>query len=349
MQTKDLPVLSGQTYRIESELGSGGGGVVYKAWHTRLQKHVVIKELKSGSAADVETQRNEVEALKNVKSAYLPQVFDFLIENGRVFTVMEFVEGESLDRLLERGRKFSQPQIVKWYGQLASALEVIHRQNVAHRDIKPANIMLLSNGDVCLIDFNAALVGGNDVRLISRSLGYASPEQYDIYERYRNTYRASMHLGSSSVNAAPPGGATTQKTAPAALPAIDGIDWKLSDIYSLGATMYHLLSGRHPPERASETVPISKVGHFGEGIVFVVEQSMRLQPGERFPSAAALSEAVRNIHKFDTRWKVSQSKKIAAAVILPLVLALFTGTALFGNRVMAQEKEERYYAAVHDI
>ena len=78
-----FPTLSDPAYRIESELGSGGGGVVYKAWHTRLQKHVVIKELKRGSDNDIVTQRNEVEALKNVKSAYLPQVYDFIAETAK--------------------------------------------------------------------------------------------------------------------------------------------------------------------------------------------------------------------------------------------------------------------------
>lgn len=370
-------ILSDTTYRIESELGSGGGGVVYKAWHTRLQKYVVIKELKRGSENDLETQRNEVEALKNVKSAYLPQVLDFITENDRVFTVMEFVEGESLDKLLERGVRFTQPQVVKWYGQLVSALEVIHNKNIAHRDIKPANIMLLPNGDVCLIDFNAALVKGNDVRLVSRSLGYASPEQYDIYERFRNRYNAPIHFGSSSINVQAYDGTQTellndngkteiigndsqltevlsessnpQKTELITPKATDGIDWKRSDIYSLGATMYHLLTGIHPPERAKEIVPASTAGYFSEGIVYVIEQSMRIEPAERFESSAILADAVRNIHKHDTRWKISQTKMIASAIILPLAFAIFAGTALFGRNVMAQEKEERYYAAVYGV
>ncbi|MDR0273221.1 MAG: serine/threonine protein kinase, partial [Clostridiales bacterium] len=257
------PVLSDPTYRIESELGSGGGGVVYKAWHTRLQKHVVIKELKSGSQHDIETQRNEVEALKNVKSAYLPQVFDFLTEGNRIYTVMEFIRGESLDKFLERGQKFSQTQVVKWYGQLVSALEAIHGQGVCHRDIKPANIMLMPDGDVCLIDFNAALVSGNDVRMISRSLGYASPEQYEIYEHFRRTRSASpinLSMGTEtelldddktefiSENAADD---NTEYISP---PKAFGLDWKRSDIYSLGATMYHLVSGKYPSERAAEVV-----------------------------------------------------------------------------------------------
>ena len=377
MPPTTLPTLSDPTYRIESEIGSGGGGVVYKAWHTRLQKHVVIKELKRGSENDVSTQRNEVEALKNVKSAHLPQVYDFLAEGERIFTVIEFVEGESFDKLLERGQKFTQPQVVKWYVQLTSALEAIHKQNVCHRDIKPANIMLTPTGDVCLIDFNAALVSGNDVRLISRSLGYASPEQYEIYERFKNKHDAPINYGSSSVNARPIDGATTEllthgdetefvddeswltellsesedasKAEFIEPSATDGIDWKRSDIYSLGATMYHLLSGKRPSIRAAEVVNISKLGRFSEGIVYVIEQSMQINPSERFASVGILSDAVRNIHKHDARWKISQSKKIMAAVLLPLLLALFAATALFGFNTMAQEKEERYYAAVYDI
>jgi serine/threonine-protein kinase len=184
--------------------------------------------------------------------------------------------------------------------------------------------MLLPSGDVCLIDFNVALVSGNDVRLISRSLGYASPEQYEIYERYKNRNNAPIH-------------------------STDGTDWKRSDIYSLGATVYHLLTGTHPPERAKELVPVSKLGHFSEGMIYVIEQSMRFAPAERFASAAILCDAVKNIHKHDSRWKISQSKKIAAAIILPLAFALFAGTALFGRSVMAQEKEERYYDAVYNI
>lgn len=363
-------------YKIEGELGSGGGGVVYKAWHTHLQKYVVIKELKRGTKDNVETQRNEVEALKNVKSIYLPQVLDFFVENDRVYTVMEFIDGTSLDKLLAKNYHFAQQQVVKWYAQLAAALEVIHKQNIAHRDIKPANIMLLPDGNVCLIDFNAALVGESDVRLISRSLGYASPEQYQIYENYKNKAHAPVKLNTISTNSSTSGFKTqthddrtelvdnektelvdsqliqpgysdgTEILAPR---TFEEIDWKLSDIYSLGATMYHLLTGIRPAERAAETPKLSSVGEFDEGLTYIIESSMTLNPRGRINSAESLSYAIRNIYKYDKRWKILQGKQLAASVILPLALAGCLIISAVGFNKMGQEKEELFYSTVLSI
>jgi len=311
--------------RIELELGSGGSSAVYKAWHMRLRKHVVVKELRHSEENDAQSRRNEVEALKNVKCAYVPQVIDFHAGGGSSCTVMEFVEGESFDKLLGCGWRFTQSQVIKWYGQLASALEAIHRKEVCHRDIKPANIMLTPSGDVCLIDFNAALVKGNETRLLSRSLGYASPEQYEIFQscmeagnaRVSDINQNNGEPGCDSVEPSaleadfktellpadePPGSASlASRLAPFAKEGWrEGqggiIDWKRSDIYSLGATMYHLLTGKRPQERAEWIVPVAQQGRYCKGIAEVIERSLRIDPSERFASAAELAEAIKSIY-----------------------------------------------------
>ena len=311
----------GRSLRIESEIGSGGSGSVYKAWHKRLQKYVVVKEHKHLIKKGPDIRRNELEALKNVKCAYLPQVFDFIAAGKRSYTVMEYIDGESFDRLLKRGKKHNQLQVIKWYGQLASALISIHMQDVCHRDIKPSNVMLTLSGDVCLIDFNAALVRGGNARFTSRSPGYASPEQYDLYERMENSpatrgRRCCSASGSRkrddaetqmldgcsitdfAVGGAPQADVQTEEdgrrtSLTKELPTMNNIDWKLSDIYSLGATMYHILTGVQPPGRPPGTVALTGRGAYDEGLAYTIEKSMQIKPSDRFASAAVLADIIR--------------------------------------------------------
>ena len=349
------------TIRIESQLGFGGSGAVYKAWHKRLRKFVVVKEVKHSADGDIEARRNEVEALKNVKSAFLPQVFDFLAKGDYSYTLMEFVEGESFDKLLERGQKFTEAQVVKWYAQLSSALEAIHRKNVFHRDIKPANIMLSTSGDVYLIDFNAALVGGSCTRIVSRSLGYASPEQYELFMRVE-TERCALDRQSRSAKLLrescnndvetqlvdydnitelvedvnpPPSINVAQHHSSAnsslcylksgiAGQASSNIDWKRSDIYSLGATMYHLLTGKRPSEMA-KNVAILKRGRFSKSVVRIIERSMQCSPTERYASATHLGQALSEIYKQDAQRASSKKKKIAAILAIAAI-ALIIGS-----------------------
>jgi len=271
---------------VETELGSGGSGYVYKAWHKRLRKQVVIKEYIYSSSGAIEMRRNEVEALKNIKNMHLPQVYDFFIETGRSFSILEYIEGESFDKLLAGGKKFAKPQINRWYCQLASALEAIHRKAICHRDIKPANIMLMPGEDVCLIDFDAAHVSGNSTKVISRSLGYASPEQYKYFQLCEKMYAGKTAEKENKYN-------ETELMVDEC--AAYAIDWKLSDIYSLGATMYHLLTGNRPPVRASDTVEISVPADSSGGLAKIIERSMRINPNKRFSSAEELRECLNRI------------------------------------------------------
>ena len=207
-----------ETYEILGYLGSGSGGVIYKAYHKRLQKEVVLKKIKRKSR-DARINRNEVDILKNLNHMYLPQVVDFFEENGEIYTAMSFIPGRSLKELMEERRQFSQRQLIRWAMQLCSALNYLHTQTppIIHGDIKPANIMVTPRGDVCLIDFNVSFaVNGNTV--LGYTEGYASPEQYIIALDSREGRE---------------------------LPQYRVIDEK-SDIYSLGITMYEMVTGHVP-------------------------------------------------------------------------------------------------------
>ncbi len=167
------------TYRIIREYSSGGGGVVYLAYHTRLEKNVIVKKIKS-EVKDKLHIRAEADLLKNLHHTYLPQVYDFIIENGEIYTVMEFIEGETLQKKLEAGVKFRQSDIVKYGTQLAEVVKYLHSRKPAiiHRDIAPDNIIITPNGDICLIDFNVSFSADEEKGPRAHKDGYSPPELY---------------------------------------------------------------------------------------------------------------------------------------------------------------------------
>lgn len=179
-----MPKVIASTYEIIREIGSGGGGIVYLARHLRLGKWVVLKADKRTLTVRPELLRREVDALKNLSHTYIPQVYDFIQEDGVVYTVMDYIEGESLDKPLARGERFHQAQVIEWGCEILEALCYLHSRppnGILHADIKPANVMLTPQGDIRLIDFNIALALGEDGAVrVGFSRGYASPEHYGV-------------------------------------------------------------------------------------------------------------------------------------------------------------------------
>ncbi len=177
-----MSVLLDNTYEILQQIGAGGGGLVYLGRHKRLDKLVVLKEDKRSVHTPEASLRREVDSLKNLSHQYIPQVYDFFVENDKTYTVMDYIDGKSFDVILKSGETFTQAQVVKWSKQLLESLHYLHTQKpkgILHADIKPANIMLTPHGDIRLIDFNIALVLGADGAVaVGRSFGYASPEHY---------------------------------------------------------------------------------------------------------------------------------------------------------------------------
>ena len=333
------------TYVLEQEIGSGGGGVVYLGKHLRLQKEVVLKADKRRLSAKPEVLRREVDALKNLRHAYIPQVYDFVEENGVVYTVMDYIPGESLDKPLKRGQRFSQPQVIQWACQLLEALVYLHSQpphGILHSDIKPANIMITPEGNVCLIDFNIALALGEEGAVrVGFSRGYASPEHYGVdYRAAAETQRPEAEAATvveretagTIVNSSESSGNGNGKK-----PIL--LDVR-SDIYSLGATLYHVLSGVKPQQQAEAVVPLD-AEQFSPAVIAIIQKAMAPNPAERYQTAEEMLQAFRHLYETDPRVRRRRRSMGIMATVVVLLLTISSASAFVGLRRMEQRQPWR--------
>lgn len=371
----------GSTYEIIGKLGAGGGGNVYLAWHLRLKKKVVLKIDKRRLSTRQDFLRREVDILKELNHPYIPKVYDFFVEGEAVYTVIEYIEGESLDKALKRGERFSQAQVVRWAVQLLDALSYLHSpvhgtppKGYVHSDIKPANLMRTQDGNICLIDFNIALALGEE-GVIGCSVGYASPEHYgfDFSFQYggedgsqtdgreergysgrseeeeeeddavtltmmgsdgaSGMQGASGIHGLSSVwNASDISGSSGMAGKRLVTPDVR------SDIYSVGATLYHLLGGVRPSKNAADVVPLSDKT-VNPQIIRIIARAMRPNPGFRYQTADEMKQAFLDLRKDDPRMCRWRKLRRAAAIVFPAVFLMGGITAFAGlKRMQSMEK-----------
>lgn len=310
------------TYQIIGIIGSGGCGDVYKAYHKNLKKYVVLKKIRTG-VRNLMNSRREADVLKNLRHSCIPQVLDFLEINGEVYTVMDFIPGNTFRQYLDAGNVFPEKSVIKWAKQICSTLCYMHGQNPAiiHGDLKPANIMLMPDGNICLIDFNiSAILDGSQAWVTGYTNGYAPPEQIEAlrFNQRERDYRL----------------------------------WKKSDprsdIYSLGATLYHLISGYKPMRDQQGHVRDIRETGARINIVFasIIMKCLEPDPNRRYQTANELLDELTNIHQKDRRYKELAVKQKVAYGVTAGCMLLCAGIALTGYLRLGNDKLKSYNALV---
>ncbi len=321
------------TYQIIEKIGSGGGGNVYLAIHLRLNKKVVLKADKRKITTKSELLRREVDTLKDLSHSNIPQVYDYFVEDDTVYTVMDYIEGESLDRPLKRGERFEQPQVIKWGRQLLAALAYLHSpihgdppRGYVHSDIKPANMMRTPQNNLCLIDFNIALALGEE-NVVGCSPGYASPEHYGI--DYSSFTGETISRDDETVTLLDETQTLTRLGEHSESVVKKIVPDVRSDIYSVGATLYHLLSGKKPERNAVDVIPLSEK-EFSPLLVRIITKAMMPNPDMRYQTADEMLHDLNSLHHNDPRViKLGRQKNIAA-IVLSVILAIGVFTAFVG-------------------
>lgn len=331
----------------DRELGSGGGGVVYLGTHTRLNKKVVLKADRRTLKTNMESLRREVDLLKNLSHRYIPQVYDFVQENGVVYTVMDYIEGESLDKPLKNGERFSQVDVIRWACQLLDALVYLHSVppfGILHGDIKPANIILRRNGDICLIDYNIALALGEDGAVkVGYSKGYASPEHYgeDLQSENEKTVdRQALEKTELLSGGCEPTICISPGSSTPVVRRGSKIDQR-SDIYCLGATLYHMISGKRPAQKAAD---VEKLGRdiCSRQVADIIAKAMDPDPDKRFQTAEEMLRAFRLLPKNDARVKARRRRIVTGSVLI--ALAFIAGGIMSFIGLKQQEQRQKALA-----
>lgn len=326
------------TYEIIGEIGSGGGGIVYLANHLRLGKKVILKADKRKYSSHLELLRREVDVLKELNHPYIPRVYDFFVQEGTVYTVMDYIEGESCDKLLNRGEKVPQAQLIKWGKQLLEALAYLHSpihgqppRGFVHSDIKPANLMRTPENNICLIDFNITLALGEE-NVVGCSAGYASPEHYGLDFSSCDSGTATID-GNETVTLLDETATLTLSNAGSSSSTKKIVPDVRSDIYSVGATLYHLLSGQRPAKNAVEVVPLSDK-EFSPQVVKIISKAMSPNPDLRYQSADEMLDDLTHLHENDVRTKRLKRNNLIASSFIVVLLIIGISTTFIGLKRM---------------
>lgn len=294
-------------YKTLNLIGSGGMSKVYLAESTSLGTKWAIKAVdkKLHTEFDLLAEPN---ILKKLNHPSLPRIIDIEEDENNLYIIEDYIDGVSLDRQLKEKKNFDEETVINWAKQLCDVLIYLHNQKpnpIIYRDMKPANIIVDNDNNVKLIDFGIA----REFKIDNDS---------DTTYMGTRGYAAPEQYGSSQSD-------------------------KRTDIYSLGVTIYHLLTGISPNDPPYELRKLRLVdSNFSEGIEYIVNKCIQNDPINRYQSVEELLYDLNNIHTFNSYYikqkKIEKTKNIIKATMLVTSIS----SILLGTKVMGDEKNEKY-------
>lgn len=244
-----------EKYVVKERLGKGSSGEVCLVADMRKN---ILYTMKTG--ADKALLRREAYLAGEIHSQYFPAFVDYEEEENRAYLVLEYIEGFSLQALLDGGRCFSEEEIFILMEHVTAALAALHlhKTPLVHLDVKPANILLTPRGEVKLIDMGAGSVAGEKHGKIGGTLGYGAPEQF----------------------------------LPGARPK------PAADVHACGKLLLYLLTGKNPAHPPYDLEKKLLLGKRVNGMwCKVIEKCLDKEPGRRYPDAGSLHKELRRLHE----------------------------------------------------
>ena len=306
-------------YKILSEIGHGGMSVVYMAINEKANKTWAVKEVRKDGKMDFNTVRQglmaEIETLKKLKHPNLPSIVDVIEDEDSFIIVMDYIEGRSLDKIIEENGAQPEAFVVEWAKQLCDVFGYLHSRTppIIYRDMKPANIMLKPDGNIMVIDFGTAKNYEIDLGETTGigTIGYAAPEQY---------------IGSGL-------GRTDART----------------DIYCLGITMYHLLTNVDPCKNLISDKSIRSVNpSLSHGLDAIIQKCTQYQPSDRYQSCAELMYDLENYEILEPLYKKKQKRKLFSFFLVILMSIIFAIGGLALNLTAAQIATDTYETKIYE-
>ena len=285
-------------YEILKRIGKGGMSEVYLAMDRNRNKQWAVKEIKKkardkNNEVVIQSAIAEANMMKKLDHPCLPRIVDIIDRKNVIYVVMDYIEGEPLSKILEKYGAQPQETVIEWAKELAGVLEYLHMQDppIIYRDMKPANVMLQPNGHIKLIDFGIAREYKEQNVEDTVSLGtkgYAAPEQF----------------GGK--------GQTDPRT----------------DIYCLGVTLYHLVTGQNPCEPPYELYPIRHwKPELSAGLESIILKCTQMNPQDRYSSCAELLYALQHYEEEDEAYKkqLKRKLKIFVGTLVASVVCVLAG------------------------